>query len=129
MKIYDRVLLPLIGLAFWIIGTLWYEVRGPSVFETTSLRYRINFILAPIASAIVCIAILKWSHIPAREWAAAALLIALPGMVGEAVLLSRFAIFMPRMQAASAGRYGAFLFAAYALFLTISVIATLTATS
>jgi hypothetical protein len=129
MKIYDRVLLPLFGLAFWIIGTLWYEVRGPSVFETTSLRYWINFILTPIASAVVCIAILKWRHIPAREWAVAALLIALPGMAGEAVLLSRFAVFMPKMQAASAGRYGAFLFAAYALFLTISVIVTLTATS
>jgi len=129
MKRYDRVLLPLFGLAFWIIGTLWYEVQGPSVFETTSLRYWIHFILTPIASAVVCVAILKWRHIPAREWAAAALLIALPGMLGEAGLLSRFAVFMPRMQAASAGRYGAFLFAAYALFLTISVIVTLTATS
>ena len=128
MKMYDRILFFLFGLAFWIIGTLWYEVRGPFVFETTSLRYWINFILTPIVSAAVCIAILRWRHIPAPEWASAALLIALPGMFGEAVLLSNFSVLMPRMQPASAGRYGAFLFAAYALFLTIAEIVTLRAT-
>ena len=128
MKMRDRVLFLLFGLAFWIIGTLWYELRGPLVFETTSLRYWINFVLTPIVSAAVCIAILKWRHIPTPEWASAALLIALPGMFGEAVLLSNFAVLMPRMQPASAGRYGAFLFAAYALFLTIAEIVTLRAT-
>jgi len=128
MKMHDRVLFLLFGLAFWIIGTLWYEVRGPFVFETTSLRYWINFILTPIVSAAVCIAILRWRHIPAPEWASAALLIALPGMFGEAVLLSNFSVLMPRMQPASAGRYGAFLFAAYALFLTIAEIVTLRST-
>jgi len=128
MKMHDRVLFLLFGLAFWIIGTLWYELRGPLVFETTSLRYWINFVLTPIVSAAVCIAILKWRHIPTPEWASAALLIALPGMFGEAVLLSNFAVLMPRMQPASAGRYGAFLFAAYALFLTIAEIVTLRAT-
>lgn len=128
MKMHDRVLFLLFGLAFWIIGTLWYEVRGSFVFETTSLRYWANFVLTPIVSAALCIAILRWRHIPAPEWASAALLIALPGMFGEAVLLSNFAVLMPRMQPASAGRYGAFLFAAYALFLTIAEIVTLRAT-
>lgn len=128
MKMHDRVLFLLFGLAFWIIGTLWYEVRGSFVFETTSLRYWINFVLTPIVSAAVCIAILRWRHISAPEWASAALLIALPGMFGEAVLLSNFALLMPRMQPTSAGRYGAFLFVAYALFLTIAEIVTLKAT-
>jgi len=124
MKMHDRVLFLLFGLGFWIIGTLWYEVRGPFVFETGNPRYWVNFILTPIVSAAVCIAILRWRHIPAPEWASAALLIALPGMFGEAVLLSNFSVLMPRMQPASAGRYGAFLFAAYALFLTIAEIVT-----
>ncbi len=128
MKPHDKVLLPLLGFAFWLIGTLWYELRGPMVFETTSLRYWINFIVTPVASAAVCILILRWREIPAPEWASAALLIALPGMFGEAMLLSKFSTFMPRMQSSSAGRYGAFLFVAYALFLTISEIITLKAT-
>ena len=128
MKVHDRALLLLFGLAFWIIGTLWYEVRGPVVFETTNLRFWINFILTPIVTAILCILLLRWRHVRSAEWASAALLIALPGMFGEALLLSHFATFMPKMQPASAGRYGAFLFAAYALFLSIAEIVTLTAT-
>lgn len=64
-----------------------------------------------------------------RRWsgASAALLIALPGMFGEAVLLSRFATFMPRMRLETGGKYGAFLFATYALFLTIAEIVTVAA--
>lgn len=109
MKMYDRVLFLLFGLAFWIIGTLWYEVRGSLIFETTSSRYWINFVLTPVMTTVLCLAILRWRHTPAPEWASAALLIALPGMFGEAALLSHFAVLMPRMQPSSAGRYGAFL--------------------
>jgi len=127
MKALDKTLLLLFGLAFWTIGTLWYRARGAAVFETTDLRYWVNFALTPIVSAIVCILILRWRCIPAPEWASAALLIALPGMFGEALILSSFRVFMPKMQAASGGRYGAFLFAAYGLFLSIAEIVALRA--
>ncbi len=73
-----------------------------------------------MVTAAVCALILQWRHTPPADWASATLLIALPGMFGEAVLLSRFAVFMPRMRPETAGRYGAFLFATYALFLTIA---------
>ena len=128
MKIEDRVLLLLFGLVFWVAGTLWYAARGAAILETTSFRYWINFILTPLVSAGVCLAILRWRHIPAAEWASAALLIALPGLFGEVLILHRFSVFMPRMQAASAGRYGALLFAAYALFLFIAEVVTFRAT-
>ena len=127
MNALDKALLLLFGLAFWTAGTLWYRARSAAVFETTDLRYWVNFALTPIVSAIACILILRWRRIPAPEWASAALLIALPGMFGEALLLSSFRVFMPKMQAASAGRYGAFLFAAYALFLSIAEIVALRA--
>jgi Family of unknown function (DUF5367) len=120
MKMQERTLLLLFGLVFWIVGTLWYAVRGVSIFETSGWRYWINFIVTPLVSAGVCVAILRWRDIPAGEWASAALLIALPGMFGEALVLSRFAVFMPRMQPESAGRYGAVLFVAYALFLSLA---------
>jgi hypothetical protein len=122
MRMQDKVLFALFGAAFWVIGTVWYEIRGPHVFESTSQRYWINFALTPVLSAAICILLLKWRHVTATEWPSAALLIALPGMFGEAVLLSRFASFMPRMHAETAGKYGAFLFASYALFLTIAEI-------
>jgi hypothetical protein len=124
MKPFDRYLFLLFGLVFWVIGTAWYAWRGPRVFESGPQRYWINFVLTPIFSAVICILILKWRQVPAAHWASAALLIALPGMFGEAALLSRFAQFMPRMHPETAGKYGAFLFAAYALFLTIAEIVT-----
>jgi hypothetical protein len=129
MKPLDKLLFPLLGCAFWIAGTILYEFRGHNVFEGGSQRYWINFVLTPVVTAVICILILKWRHTPAVEWASAALLIALPGMFCEAALLSRFAIFMPRMRPESAGRYGAFLFATYALFLTIAEIVTAKAAS
>jgi hypothetical protein len=127
MKPFDRLLLPLLGVAFWIGGTILYEFRGHQVFETSDRGYWINFALTPLVTAAVCILILKWRQVPRADWASAALLIALPGMFGEAVLLSRFAAFMPRMRPETAGRYGAFLFATYALFLTIAEIVTVRA--
>jgi hypothetical protein len=125
VKVRDSILLLAFGIVFWIAGTIWYEMRGARVFETTSVRYAVNFVLTPIATAAVCIAILRWLRIPGSAWASAALLIAIPGMIGEAILLSRFAALMPGMQAASAGKYGGFLFATYALFLGIAEVVTL----
>ncbi len=127
MTTQNKFLFLLFGVAFWVAGTILYEFRGTHVFEGGSQRFWINFVITPIVSAAVCILLLKWCHLPAAHWASAALLIALPGMFGEAVLLSDFARFMPRMHPATAGRYGAFLFASYALFLTIAEIVTIQA--
>jgi hypothetical protein len=124
----DNLLFVGFGAAFWVIGTIFYEWRGPQVFESGSQRYWINFVLTPILTAAICVVLLRWRHVPAAEWASAALLIALPGMFGEAALLSCFATLMPRMHPETAGKYGAFLFATYALFLTIAEVVTIRAT-
>ena len=124
MKPFDQLLLLFLGVVFWVGGTILYHFRGQHVFESGDQRYWINFVLTPVVTSAICIMILKWRHIPVADWAFAALLLALPGMFGEVVLLSRFARFMPRMHPETAGRYGAFLFATYALFLTIAEIVT-----
>jgi len=123
----DKLLFGLFGAGFWVVGTIWYELRGPHVFESSSLRYWINFVITPVLTAAISIVLLKWRDVPAADWASAALLIALPGMFGEAALLSRFSTFMPRMHPETAGKYGAFLFASYAVFLTIAEIVTVRA--
>jgi hypothetical protein len=120
MKPWDKLLFPIIGILFWVAGTILYEYRGHRIFEAGDQRYWMNFVVTPVVTAAICILILKWRHTPPAEWALAALLIALPGMFGEAALLSRFAVFMPRLRPETAGRYGAFLFATYALFLSIA---------
>ena len=50
------------------------------------------------------------------------LLLAIPGMIGEAVVLSNLSTFMPKFHETSGGRYAAFLFATYALVLGIAEI-------
>jgi hypothetical protein len=127
MKSREIALLLAFGLTFWTVGTLWYQRRGALVFETTPRRYWINFAITPMATAAICILILVWMKIPASLWASATLLIAIPGMVGEAALLTHFSAMMPTMHEASAGRYGAFLFATYALVLAFTEIVTLRA--
>lgn len=127
MRGRETSLLLVFGCLFWVAGTLWYEKRGALVFETTAARYWVNFLLTPIFSTLVCLLVLRWQRVPTAQWAPATLLIALPGMLGEAVLLTHFGALMPGMREASAGRYGAFLFATYALVLGIAEVVTLRA--
>jgi hypothetical protein len=127
MKTQDAVLLFAIGFLIWLLGTFYYAARGALILETTSARYWAAFVLSPILSAAMCIVILRWRRIAPAHWASAMLLLAVPGMVGEAVVLSHLATFMPRLHATSGGRYGAFLFATYALVLGVAEVVTLRA--
>jgi len=128
MKGQDAVLLLLLGLVIWVLGTIHYASQGPVILETTSARYWRAFALSPIISAVLCIAILRWRHIAPAHWTSAMLLLAIPGMIGEAVVLSHLSVFMPKLHATSGGRYGAFLFATYALVLGVAEVVTLRAT-
>ncbi|HEV2468063.1 MAG TPA: DUF5367 family protein [Candidatus Sulfotelmatobacter sp.] len=128
MKIRECILLFSLGLAIWILGTIHYAYSGHRVLETTPIRYWISFAVSPIVSAVLCIFILRWRHIAPSDWAVAMLLLAIPGMIGESVVLSNLRTFMPRIQEASGGRYGAFLFATYGVVLGIAEFATLRST-
>lgn len=129
MKVQDSIMLFTSGLTVWVVGTIYYAYRGAAVLESGSLRYWISFFVSPVVSAAICIAILRWRQIPASAWASGMLLLAIPGMIGEALVLSHFSTFMPHLQETSAGRYGAFLFAAYTVTLGIAELVTLRATS
>jgi Family of unknown function (DUF5367) len=115
------------GLGLWMIGTLGYAYAAPAMLETGALRFWLSFCIAPLVSAAICILLLRRRRIPGRHWASAMLLIALPGMAGEAVVLTHLATFMPRLHAATGGPYGAFLFATYALALGAAEVVTLRA--
>ena len=128
MKSRDIVYLSVLGLVIWILGTVYYAYVGSRVLETTSLRYWSSFALSPVFSALVCIAILRRRHIPSSDWATAMLLLAIPGMIGEAVLLTNLTTYMPSLHVESGGRYGALLFVTYAIVLGIAETVTLRAT-
>jgi hypothetical protein len=128
MKEHDVAFLLVLGLIIWMVGTIYYADRGPAILETTRWRYWGAFALSPVVSAVLCVAILLWRHIAPANWTSAMLLLAIPGMIGEALVLSNLSTFMPKLHAASGGRYGAFLFAAYALVLGMAEVVTLRAT-
>jgi Family of unknown function (DUF5367) len=125
MKMQECMLLLSLGLVIWILGTIYYAYAGHHILETTPAQYWLSFAISPVISAALCILVLRWRHIPPSNWAVAMLLLAIPGMIGEAVVLSNLGTFMPRIQEASGGRYGTFLFATYAVVLGIAVFATL----
>ena len=127
MRSHDVVSLLMIGLMLWILGSIYYSYRGQRVLEGSRMHYWIGFVVSPIATAVICIAILKMKSVPGPMWASGMLLLAIPGMIDEAVALSHLPVFMPRIQASSGGRYGAFLFATYALALGIAEVVTLRA--
>jgi hypothetical protein len=129
MKRRDVASLLLLGLIIWVAGTILYAYGGRVILETTSFRYWWSFATSPIFSALLCVLILRRRRIAPAHWATAMLLLASPGMLGEAVVLSNFSTFMPKLHAASGGPYGAFLFATYALVLGLAEIVTLKAQS
>lgn len=128
MKGVDVATLLVLGFVIWVAGTIHYARYGRGVLESTDFRYWTAFVISPILSAALCVAILVWRRITPADWASAMLLLAIPGMIGEALVLSHMSTFMPRLQATSGGRYGAFLFAAYAVVLGLAEVITLRAT-
>jgi hypothetical protein len=127
MKRQDVAILLVLGFVIWMVGTIYYAYQGPAILETTRMRYLIAFVSSPIISAVLCVGILRWLQIPPADWTSAVLLLAVPGMAGEVIVLSNLSTFMPRLHAASGGKYGAFLFAAYALVLAVAEVVTLRA--
>jgi hypothetical protein len=127
MKRQDVALLLGFGFVIWLLGTIYYAYQGPAILETGRVRYWIAFVSSPIVSAVLCFGLLRSLRIAPAEWTSAVLLLALPGMAGEVIVLSNLSTFMPRLHATSGGKYGAFLFAAYALVLAVAEVVTLRA--
>ena len=127
MKAQDVIVLLALGLLIWVLGTIYYAQGGVLILESTPVRYWIAFAMSPIFSALLCVLILRWRHVAPRDWAAAMLLLAIPGMAGEAVVLTNWATFMPKLHAATGGKYAAFLFTTYAVVLALAEFVTLRA--
>jgi len=125
MKEQEVALLLVLGSILWLLGTFYYANYGRAILETTRLRYWCAFALSAIASAALCVVILRWRGIASANWTTAMLLLAIPGMIGEAVVLSNLSRFMPKLHAASGGKYAAFLFGTYAFVLVLAEVITL----
>jgi hypothetical protein len=124
MHIHDVMILCVLGVLLWVGGTVYFASQAPVLLSKRTLSILI-FILAPVLSAAAVFVILYWRGIAPSSWAAAALLLAIPGMLGEALVLGRLALFVPRLPTTAAGPYGALLFLTYALVLAVAELVTL----
>jgi hypothetical protein len=120
VKTPDCLILLVLGAAIWAAGTFYFAYAGHRILETTAARYWASFAVAPLLSAAICVFILRWRHVAPSDWAVAMLLLAIPGMIGESVVLTNVSAFMPAISKASGGRYGAMLFATYAVVLSLA---------
>jgi hypothetical protein len=117
---HDCLILLGLGSALWAAGTLYFAYVGHRVLQTTSVPYWVSFAISPVISLAICVLILDWRHVARSDWAVAMLLLAIPGMIGESAVLTNISRFIPRIQEVSGGRYGAFLFATYAVVLGVA---------
>ena len=127
MKQSDVTTLLCFGMVLWLSGTFYYARRGHAVLEAGAIRYWVIFALSPIVSALLCMGIVHWLGVSKGQWASAMLLLALPGMVGEAVVLTDMSRFLPNLRANTGGPYAALLFATYAAVLMVGEVVTLRA--
>ena len=108
MKALDIAILLAFGFAIWILGTIYYASRGPLFSKPppsatgAPLHYRQS-------SQAFCASRSCVGGNPRCSLGLRHVLLALPGMIGEALVLSHLSTFMPKLQAGSGGRYGALL--------------------
>lgn len=109
----DGIILALLGLIIWGIGTFVYSVMGSYFFETSTVGYWGNMVVTAVLCCGIGWGLMKWRRIKSEDALTAAICLALPAMLGEVLVLSTFSQLMVDMQPETAGRYGAFLFAVY----------------
>lgn len=101
------------GLAAWSAATLFYAAFGGGLLESAFWFYALNAFAAAAAVTFAFQAVARLTHTPRRRRLFAMVLYSTPGLVGGALVISRYAEVMPTNDPVSVGRYGAFLLVAY----------------
>lgn len=107
-----------IGVIVWLGATLAMRVAGQYFFYHDSAAWMaFNFTAMLIAMPLLAYAIFQWRRVPAAQRAAAAVAVAVPGMLLDVLTTYFFAQTFPNVNAAGDGAWGAWLLFSYALFL------------
>lgn len=101
------------GLAAWSAATLFYAAFGGGVLESAFWFYALNAFAAAAAVTFAFQAVARLTHAPRRRRLMPMVLFSTPGLVGGALVVSRYAEVMPTADPVSVGRYGAFLAVLY----------------
>ncbi len=102
------------GIAAWLLATAFYAAFGGSLLETTFWFYAVNAFLIAVGYGLLFVVVAKLRRVPCSKRGLPALIFALPGLIGAAVVISNFGQLFPTLGHASLGRYGAYLFVGFA---------------
>ncbi|HKO54949.1 MAG TPA: DUF5367 family protein [Thermoanaerobaculia bacterium] len=92
----------LIGLVFWIAGTVVIRLAGELLLRHVIVLYLISF----VAMALVARLVFRLCKIPRDDWPKAVTLLALPTLVLDAFTAAYFASVFPNIEAGAAGAFG-----------------------
>jgi hypothetical protein len=112
----------IIGVIVWFGATLVMRMAGQVFFHHDSAVWMaFNFTAMLIAMPLLAYAIFQWRRVPAAQRAAAAVAVAVPGMLLDVLTTFFFAQTFPNVSAAGDAAWGAWLLFSYALFLVPAI--------
>lgn len=120
MSKQDGLTFGVAGLLAWAAATAYYAAFGGALLERAFWFYAVNAFGVGAAACFLYQAALKLSGAPRRRRPLAALVFALPGLVGGGLTLAFLTDLFPQLQPVSVGRYGAFLFVGYAMIAAVA---------
>jgi hypothetical protein len=92
----------LIGIVFWLVGTVVIRLIGEELLRHVVVLYLISF----VAMAFVARLIFRLVNVPRDDWPKAVTLLALPTLVLDAFTAAYFASVFPSVGAGAAGAFG-----------------------
>lgn len=115
----DGVIFSFAGLLTWGAVTAFYMAFGGSLLEAAFWFYVLNALLIGGVVIFVFQSLARLRRVPRGRRLLHAAAFALPGLIGGALALTRFADLTPGAQPESVGRYGALLVFAYAVLVAM----------
>lgn len=107
-----------IGFGVWLLATLAFRIAGHLFFLDDQIAFlAILWLLTIVALLAFVLALFRWGRLSRSARFEAAILLALPGMILDALAVETFATVFPNMPGSAAGSFGAWLLAAYATVL------------
>ena len=112
-----------IGFGVWLLATLVFRLAGHLFFlDNNAPLLAIIWLLTIAVLQTFCLALFRRYRLDRAHRCEAAILLALPGMILDAVVTEAFAAVFPNMPGSSAASFGAWLLAAYAAVLLAALI-------
>ncbi len=118
----NRILLAGIGSSIWLAATIVFRLAGHLFFLIDNPTLIMSLWIAAFISLWIVIEIIfRWRKLQGLQFFEAAVLLALPGMIADAISVHFFTIVFPNMAIAADGPFAAWLLWAYSTVLLVGL--------